>query len=99
MNRNEVLNAALAAVDRRPKSYGPPEQNFERIALMWSTYLYSVKGSGVVSIGLTDVAAMMILMKVARLIETPDHADSWVDIAGYAACGSEVAKTYPPTLG
>jgi hypothetical protein len=33
-----------------------------------------------------DVAAMMRLVKEARLIETPDHRDSLVDIAGYAAC-------------
>ena len=28
-------------------------------------------------------------LKVSRLIETPTHADSWVDIAGYAALGGE----------
>lgn len=26
----------------------------------------------------------MIGTKMARLIETPDHVDSWIDIAGYA---------------
>ena len=31
------------------------------------------------------------VLKVARLMETPKHEDSWVDIAGYGACGAEVA--------
>ena len=29
----------------------------------------------------------MIVTKVARLIQTPDHLDSWVDVAGYSRCG------------
>ena len=33
---------------------------------------------------------MMIGVKLARLIETPDHQDSYVDMAGYAATGSQV---------
>jgi hypothetical protein len=34
---------------------------------------------------------MMILMKVARLAADHLHDDSWLDIAGYASCGSECA--------
>ena len=37
------------------------------------------------------VALMMALLKVARLIKSPEHLDSWVDLAGYAACGGEIA--------
>jgi hypothetical protein len=32
-------------------------------------------------------------LKVARLMHTPGHVDSWVDIAGYAACGADVAAS------
>ena len=35
------------------------------------------------------VAMMMAGVKLARLSATPDHQDSWVDLAGYAATGSE----------
>jgi hypothetical protein len=35
---------------------------------------------------------MMALMKIARLATNPAHEDSWVDLAGYAACGASVAK-------
>jgi hypothetical protein len=92
MNRAELLEAALDAVNKRPKAYGPPESNFMRIACLWSAYMYLVKGMGAVHVGPDDVANMMILMKIARLVETPDHEDSWTDIAGYAACGAEVTS-------
>jgi hypothetical protein len=34
---------------------------------------------------------MLGLLKIARLRANPTHRDSWVDLAGYAACGYEVA--------
>ena len=37
-----------------------------------------------------DVATMMGLLKVAR-IATGNKADSFVDLAGYAACAGEIA--------
>lgn len=79
--REELLNEALGYVTNdRQNSYGKPEDNFRRIAAFWSSYLG-------VPVENHDVANMMILMKVARLMQTPGHKDSWVDIAGYAACG------------
>jgi len=35
-------------------------------------------------------ALYMVLVKVARLIESPGHKDSWDDIQGYARCGKMV---------
>ena len=32
-------------------------------------------------------ALEMICVKMARLIQSPDHLDSWIDIAGYARTG------------
>jgi hypothetical protein len=29
----------------------------------------------------------MIVTKVVRLVQTPTHLDSWIDIAGYSRCG------------
>lgn len=84
MNRQELLDtAAKITKGDREKNYGSPEDNFGRIAELWSTYLgWDVSAS--------DVAAMMVLMKVARIAHDPKHIDSWVDIAGYAACGGEI---------
>lgn len=96
MTRAELLNAALDAVNKRPKAYGPPERNFDRIAALWNEYLNGKFGHATNAfysplLTAVDVACMMVLMKVARLEETPDHDDSWIDIAGYAACGAECA--------
>jgi len=38
-----------------------------------------------------EAVAMMILLKLARMKGNPSYADNWVDIAGYAACGGEIA--------
>jgi len=96
MNREDCLDKAKSiVVGEREDTYGGPENSFGRIALLWSAYL---NASGVaVTLTATDVALLMDLMKTARLISAPDHADSWVDKAGYAACGCEVstARTSP----
>lgn len=85
MNRTELLNKALEIVNgARQENYGSPEQNFARIAAFWTLYLQR-------HITPADVAIMMILMKTARLQNNVKHEDSWIDIAGYAANGVEVA--------
>jgi len=38
----------------------------------------------------------MNLLKLARIKTSPEHADHWIDIAGYAACGGEVATNGNP---
>jgi hypothetical protein len=38
-----------------------------------------------------DVAIFIDLVKTSRLAWSPDKADSWVDKAGYAACGYDCA--------
>ena len=56
------------------------------IGKLWTVYLdYSTK------IDAHDVAAMMALLKIARIAENPQHMDSWVDGCGYFACGGEIA--------
>lgn len=85
MNRAEMLGRAKQAVcNDRNATHGEPERSFADIAELWSIYLGR-------NIGMHDVAAMMVLLKIARVSANPTHMDSWVDIAGYAACGAEVA--------
>lgn len=84
MNRTEVLNNANQIVHGdRQEAYGTPENNFSKIAGMWSAYLG-------VPVSAEDVAAMMILLKTARVKSGHGSDDNWVDIAGYAACGGEI---------
>jgi hypothetical protein len=85
MNRSECLDKAKEIVNgARQENYGKPERNFNQIACYWSLYLDH-------DVSATDVALMMVLMKLARLQNKPDHDDSWIDIAGYAANGAEIA--------
>lgn len=85
MNRPEVLDTAKQYVTRdRAADHGDLEDNFVRIAQMWSAYAQ-------IPFTASDVAAMMVLLKVARVASNPGHADNWIDAAGYAACGGELA--------
>jgi hypothetical protein len=89
MTKAELLDAAKAAVADRGLNYGKPEDNFGRIADLWSVHL---ENRGIpAELTPADVAAMMVLLKIARLQNDPSHLDSWTDIAGYAACGAEIS--------
>jgi len=87
--REQLLEQAirLTAVDRN-KSYGNPEDNFKNIATLWSNYLTASTGIEI-TISPSDVAYMMIHMKLARLSTNPTHYDSVLDVAGYAACAAD----------
>jgi hypothetical protein len=91
-NKQACLEAAIRAVcGDRHLNYGKPEDNFKRIAALWEAYT-TIRHSDVPGFKFTptDVALLMILMKVARLAYSPGHNDSWIDIAGYAACGYDI---------
>lgn len=62
----------------RKRDYGPARENHERIARLWSVVLG-------VEVTYQQVILCMIALKLARLCHTPDHEDSWQDVAGYAA--------------
>ena len=86
MNRAECLRAAEKCVcGQREQDYGSPEDNFERIAKLWNAYL------GLQAVNAVDVAMMMALLKIARISTGTATEDSFVDLAGYAACGAEIA--------
>jgi hypothetical protein len=60
----------------RGARYGNPAVNHARIANLWTAYLR-------VKITPAEAAMCMALLKVARLIETPNDEDSIHDLAGY----------------
>lgn len=93
MTRREILDAAKACVcGQREEDYGTPEDNFGLIADLWSVYMRKkcVAPADDVCILPEDVAAMMALLKIARIAAGSAKADNWVDLAGYAACGGEI---------
>jgi hypothetical protein len=79
-----VLERAAELVSGpRQGAYGHPLPNHERIARLWTARLFEKLAPGVV-IDPEDVTSLMRLAKEARLIESPGHHDSLVDIPGYA---------------
>lgn len=85
MNRKETLDRAAECVLKdRQNPHGPPEDSFALVAKFWSTYLG-------VEIKDYQVPVLLGLLKIARLKFSPDNEDNWVDMAGYAACGAELA--------
>lgn len=93
--KTEIADEAKRIVTgARRSAYGSPEQNFERIARFWQAYFENT-GRGDLKITAADVSPMMRLMKEARLCETPDHRDSFVDLVGYTLTGAEVNGVKP----
>ena len=43
-----------------------------------------------INVSVSQVYLCLLLLKVARLVVTPHHKDSRIDIAGYASLGGEV---------
>ena len=83
MKREEILQKAESSVNGpRAKDYGDAYENHDRIAKIWSVILDK-------EITVSQVYQCMVAVKQARLIISPNHEDSWVDIAGYAALGGE----------
>lgn len=97
LTRAAVLEKARACVcGEREEDYGSPEDSFGCIAELWETYLRAacVSPDAIVTVTAADVAMLMALLKIARVGTScvGGTADSFVDLAGYAACGAECAE-------
>lgn len=91
MKREDILKGAHTCVcTDRNKQYGEPEDSFKAIADTWTGYLRA-KGYDI-TITSTDAALMLIQFKIARSLTAKiQKPDTFVDIAGYAACAGELA--------
>ncbi|WP_435075929.1 DUF6378 domain-containing protein [Halococcus sp. AFM35] len=85
VGRTDALDGAKETVGGRDGSHGEPEDNFGRIATMWSAYL------GDRDVKPHEVADMMVALKLCRIASGhPDH-DHHVDICGYGTLGAHLA--------
>jgi len=83
--RAAILDQAREAVTRdRAATHGAVESSFAQIAAIWSVRLG-------VPVTPAQVAILLIDLKTVRGWGNPGHLDNWVDMAGYAACGGELA--------
>jgi Domain of unknown function (DUF6378) len=82
MNARDYLNEARATIQDRGLDYGHPQDNMQRTAALWSSYL---------EMPVTDyqVAMCMALVKVARSMETP-KTDTYVDLTAYVAIAAQL---------
>ena len=97
LTRAAVLEKARACVcGEREQDYGSPEDSFGCIAELWEAYLRAacVSPNAIITVTPADVAMLMALLKIARVGTScvGGTADSFVDLAGYAACGAECAE-------
>ena len=93
MTRKDVLAAAEKCVcGDREQDYGRVEDNFKTIARFWEIYLENkcLGAPADIEILPEDVAAMMALLKIARITSGNIHPDNWIDGCGYLACGGEL---------
>lgn len=93
--RSDILRDAHAAIcNDRNASYGEPRDNFSAIAQMWTIYLQKKLGH-LENLSAKDVGDLFILAKMGRNIHGNTTRDTYVDIAGYAACAWECDVACP----
>lgn len=82
--RHDILTEADSLIHGdRQSHYGTPQENFARIASIWSVILgHMVRPD--------QVALCMAGLKLARLANGP-HLDSYIDVAGYIAIAGELS--------
>lgn len=83
-DRDKILNSASDLINgQRAKDYGDAYEMHRRIGAGWSEILG-------VNVTPAQVALCMAWLKISRLIETPDHWDSFVDLVAYGALAGEI---------
>ena len=84
--RKSVLKTAGDLIDGdRARDYGDAFDMHTRIASGWSQILG-------IDVRAHEVALCMTWLKISRIVETPGHADSYVDAVAYMALAAEIEK-------
>lgn len=85
MSAEDLLQQATATVKARREAYGPAKPSMAAVARRWSETL----GQTVTP---AEVVLCLIDLKLVRLSYDPEHRDSILDVAGYAAVLDEVVR-------
>jgi hypothetical protein len=92
MTRDEILATARQCVSEdRNRTYGRADVNFTNVANLWQAYIDAKDGKALMP---EDVASMMALFKIARMVANPRHADNSVDGCGYLALAGEISTEH-----
>ena len=85
-----IAREALKTINgARQDKYGDPEDNFQVIADLWHAYLKALKPD-MPPLTKDDVANLMVLLKISRIVGGEYHRDSDVDLVGYALLGADI---------
>ena len=84
MTRFEAIDKMKVVLENRGDDYGTPRHNHGIASDLINAYLKHHPNKD--NLQPEDTMIMMVLIKVARLVSTPQHIDSIMDIAGYAFC-------------
>lgn len=86
-----ALSEAAKIVDGvRDTTHGPKERSFDAIARLWAAYLEARGSIDTKPLTGSDVALMMVLLKIGRVAQGTPARDHFVDMAGYAGVAYEV---------
>ena len=91
-SRTDLLAEIQVTLNERGSIYGSSRTNHERISELWTGYLGDY-------ISPMQVSMCMLLVKVSRLTETPNHQDSIKDLIGYATIYNEILNSYEEEYG
>jgi hypothetical protein len=89
LNKNTILTEANELIfGERQVAYGHPSKNYDTVSKLWTTYLHekykNSMGMQMVNVSAEDVCWMMVLLKMARQMNSSKR-DNLVDAAGYIA--------------
>lgn len=85
--RDAILERAASLISgEREQQYGSAIDNFTAIGKLWAVTFGLEK-----PISPVLVAIAMSQLKQVRLMNDPNHADSWPDAAGYIGLGGDIA--------
>jgi hypothetical protein len=86
MRATEALINAIDTLQDRGKIYGHPKVNFAR---------QSARFSSLLNHDITDAQAalLMVEVKLARITESPNHLDSYLDAICYLSIALELQST------
>lgn len=84
LNRTDILKNAEAAYTDQNDIYGYASTSFREVADIWKIILSC-------PVTAEQVALCMVALKIVRAAYRPRCLDSWIDMAGCAALGGEIA--------
>lgn len=92
VSRADILDEAKHIVTHdRNEQYGKPEDSFAAIAAIWDAQLKAFGFGRVEPLTAGEAAQLMCGLKLARAATAVNpKADTFIDLAGYAACAGEL---------